>query len=170
MVTKINELGLDLLKTFEGLRLEAYNDAVGRPTIGYGHTQGVKEGQTITPDQADNLLAKDLAGFEAGVARLVTVPLNDNEFSALVSFAYNVGLGTLARSTALKRLNAGDRLGAADALEWFNKGRTNGRLYILPGLSRRRAAEKALFLRPGSDTGNRGALELNTPPPPSGIT
>lgn len=152
MATKsINAAGLDLIKSFEGLATEAYVDPVGILTIGYGHIENVKAGDKISPQQADEMLMHDLTTYENGVAKLVKVAINDNEFSALVSLAYNIGLGNLGGSTALKRLNAGDIIGAADAIEWWNKGKVNGKLYVLPGLARRRAAEKALFLRPEAD-------------------
>ena len=80
------------------------------------------------------------------MAELIRIPTNENEFSAMVCLAYNIGAKTFAESTALRRLNKGDHLGAASAIEWFNKARVNGRLQLLPGLTRRRAAEKALFL------------------------
>lgn len=162
----INAAGLDLIKTFEGLATEAYVDPVGILTIGYGHTGNVKAGDTLTPQQADDLLMHDLSTFEHGVANLVKVAINDNEFSALVAFAYNVGLNALKGSTALKRLNAGDIIGAADALEWWNKGKVNGKLYILPGLARRRAAEKALFLKPET-TGPATTLGTSGRVPPN---
>lgn len=145
---KINQEGLDLIKRFEGLRLEAYQDAVGVWTIGYGHTRTVRPGQTISEAEAEDLLRQDLDTFEEAVSRLVKVPLNENEFSALVSLTFNIGEGAFGRSTALKRLNAGDRKGAADAMEWFNKVRQGGQFVELRGLTRRRAAEKALFLKP----------------------
>jgi len=148
MAAQINVEGLSLLKLFEGLRLEAYLDAVGIWTIGYGHTAGVRPGDTVTPAQAESLLENDLHAFARGVSHLVRVPLNENEFAALVSLAYNIGLGKLAKSRVLKRLNAGDRRGAADAFDLWNKGRVDGQLAILPGLSRRRAAERTLFLKP----------------------
>ena len=150
---KINHEGLELIKAFEGLMLEAYVDPVGIWTIGYGHIRGVQPGDRITAEEAETLLVNELQEYEHGVERLVRVPLNENEFSALVSFAYNVGVGALGSSTALRRLNAGDRLGAADALTWWNKGRVSGDLVVLPGLTRRRAAEKALFLKPAVGLG-----------------
>lgn len=142
----INQAGLDLIKSFEGLELESYVDPVGIWTIGYGHTGDVKEGMVISPSQAEDLLKKDVERTEKGVSDLIRQKVNENEFSALVSLAYNIGNAALASSTVLKRLNIGDRLGAAQAIEWWNKGRVNGRLVELPGLTRRRAAEKALFL------------------------
>ncbi len=145
---RTNQAGLDLIKMFEGLRLEAYVDAVGVWTIGYGHTKTARRGMVITEEQAEQLLRQDLGEAEAAVTRLVKVDLNENEFSALASLVFNIGSGNFQRSTVLKRLNAGDKVGAADAIEWWNKGRVNGVLTTLPGLVRRRAAEKALFLTP----------------------
>ncbi len=143
---RINQAGLNLIKAFEGLELESYIDPVGIWTIGYGHTGNVKEGMVISPAQAEDLLRKDVDRTEKGVGSIVNTNVNENEFSALISLAYNIGTAALASSTAVKRLNIGDRLGAAQAIEWWNKGRVNGRLIELPGLTRRRAAEKALFL------------------------
>lgn len=143
-----NQAGLDLIKMFEGLRLEAYVDAVGVWTIGYGHTKSARRGMAITEQQAEKLLREDLADAEGAVSRLVKVRLNDNEFSALASLVFNIGSGNFQRSTVLRRLNQEDRVGAADAIEWWNKGRVNGVLTTLPGLVRRRASEKALFLTP----------------------
>jgi lysozyme len=101
----------------EGVRLSAYRDAAGLWTIGYGHTAAAgpplpAAGLTITAAEADAILGRDLARFEAAVSRLVTVALSQSEFDALVSFAFNVGEGALGRSTLLKKLNAGDRPGA----------------------------------------------------------
>lgn len=163
----VNDEGLSLLKLFEGLSLDAYADIVGVHTIGYGHTAGVQPGDTITGAQAENLLHSDLDTFSGGVARLVKVSVSDNEFSALVSLAYNIGLDNFQKSTTLKRLNAGDHLGAADAIDLWNKGRVNGKLVVLPGLVRRRAAERALFLKPEGAAGQSDAIELNTRLPPS---
>jgi lysozyme len=130
----------------EGLRLSAYRDAAGVWTIGYGHTAAAGPpapvaGLTITAAEADAILGRDLARFEAAVARLVTVALSQGEFDALVSFAFNVGEGALARSTILKTLNAGDRAKAAAEFGRWNKA--GGR--VLAGLTRRRAEERAMF-------------------------
>lgn len=160
MARKINQEGIALIKRFEGLELEAYQDVAGIWTIGYGHIEGVKPGMRISDEEAEALLHQDLVRFEDGVERLVKVPLNDNEFSALVSFSFNVGINALAGSTALKRLNTNDRQGAADALEWWNKARVNGVLQEVSGLTRRRAAEKALFLKPSA-----GAAVASIPMP-----
>ncbi|GAB4381785.1 MAG: hypothetical protein Kow00121_41080 [Elainellaceae cyanobacterium] len=140
---QINSKGLRLLKSFEGLRLEAYLDPVGIWTIGYGTTSGVRPGMTITEAQAEAFLRRDLARFERAVQDLVNVPLTDDQFSALVSFTYNVGEGALANSTLLRLLNRRDYRGAADQLLRWNKGEGGVELY---GLTRRRRAERALFL------------------------
>jgi len=144
--------GIDLIKRFEGLELESYQDIAGIWTIGYGHTgPEVGPDQQITASEAEALLRHDLISREKGVNRLVRVPLNQNEFDALVSFVYNVGLGAFERSTCRRRLNNGNRVGAAEALTWFNKATVNGVLVEVRGLTIRRAAEKALFLTPVAD-------------------
>ena len=140
-VMQISKAGLDLIKQFEGLYLKAYRCPAGVPTIGYGHTAGVAMGQTITQQQADDYLRRDVRQFERAVARLVTVPLTQGQFDALVSFSFNLGEGALAQSTLLRLLNAGDYAGAGLEFERWNKA--GGR--VLPGLVRRRAAERALF-------------------------
>lgn len=136
-----SKAGLDLIKQFEGLYLKAYRCPAGVPTIGYGHTAGVAMGQTVTQQQADDYLRRDVRQFERAVSRLVRVPLTQGQFDALVSFAFNLGEGALAQSTLLRLLNAGDYAGAAAQFERWNKA--GGR--VLPGLVRRRAAERALF-------------------------
>ena len=138
----INGKGLRLLKSFEGLRLDAYLDAVGILTIGYGTTGGVFPGMHITEPEAEALLRRDLRRFESAVDGLVQVSLNSDQFSALVSFAYNIGEFALANSTLLGLLNQGDVQGAADQLLRWNRGDQGE----LPGLTRRRKAERALFL------------------------
>ena len=146
---QISETGIELLKRFEGLSLEAYQDVAGIWTIGYGHTgPDVEPGMRITEAEADALLRQDLRFAEDAVTRLVSVPLNSNEFDALVSFVFNVGAEAFRGSTPRRRLNRGDRIGAADALTWWNKATIAGRLQEVLGLTRRRASERALFLTP----------------------
>ncbi len=145
---KISENGVALIKRFEGLELQSYQDIAGVWTIGYGHTETAGPDQKISEREAEELLRRDLEPRERAVNQLVKVPLNQNEFDALVSFVYNVGIGGFKGSTALKRLNRGDRLGAADALTWWNKATVNGVLREVLGLTRRRAAERSLFLTP----------------------
>lgn len=140
---KINSRGISLLKLYEGCKLYSYKDQGGILTIGYGHTgPDVKENQTITQEQADQLLELDLARFEKGVSELVTVSINESEFSALVCLAYNIGLGNLSRSTLLKKLNENNKEDAANQFLVWNH--ING--VPSDGLSRRRLSERALFL------------------------
>jgi GH24 family phage-related lysozyme (muramidase) len=142
---KISEAGLSLIKSFEGCVLTAYLDAVGIWTVGYGHTgPSVHRGLTITQKLAEDILAQDVRRFELGVLTNVKVNLNQNEFDALVSFSFNVGVNALKNSTLLRLLNDGaDRsIVAAEFLRW-NKGGDK----VLEGLTRRRQAEKALFLQ-----------------------
>ncbi len=145
---KISARGIELIKQFEGLELEAYQDIAGVWTIGYGHTGDVEPGMRISEREAEALLRKDLKPRENSVDNLSSVNLNQNEFDALVSFVYNVGADAYRRSTARRRLNRNDRLGAADALTWWNKATVGGVLREVAGLTRRRAAERALFLTP----------------------
>lgn len=143
--SQINAEGLQLLKDFEGSRLEAYRDPVGKWTIGYGHTgPEAKPGNKITQAQAESLLKSDLQRFESAVQRLVTVPLNENQFSALASFSFNVGDGALQNSTLLRKLNQRDYSGAANEFSrWVYGGNE-----VLPGLILRRQAEQDLFSKP----------------------
>src|SRR5690606_6021729 len=136
-----SQRGVDLIKPFEGLKLPAYLCPANVWTIGYGTTRGVQKGQTITAAEAERLLRADLAVFEAGVSKAVKVPLEQHEFDALVSFAYNVGLGAFQKSTLLRLLNAGDKAGAAKQFDRWNKA--GGK--VLAGLTRRREAERKLF-------------------------
>ena len=137
----ISEKGLALIRQFEGLRLSAYRCPAGIPTIGYGSTAGVKLGQAITAERAEQLLREDVRQFEAAVSRLVKVPLTQGLFDALTSFAFNLGAKALEKSTLLRLLNAGDYSGAAAQFErWvYASGKK------LAGLVKRRAAERALF-------------------------
>lgn len=138
-----NSAAVALIKQFEGFRDRAYRDSVGVWTIGYGHTKTAHPGMTITAERGDVLLAADLRDAESAIERLVTVDLGDNEFGALVSFVFNLGAANLAKSTLLKKLNAGDRAGAArEFLRWDKAGGKT-----LPGLSARRHAEMELFIR-----------------------
>ena len=144
MSRQINQAGIELLKRAEGLRLTAYKDPVGIWTIGYGSTRNVKPGMRISAEEAEQLLKMDLWRFEKAVQVLTKVPLTDNQFSALVSFAYNIGENALAKSTLLRKLNAGDYQGAAKEFRrWVKAGGIT-----LPGLVRRREAEMQLFLKP----------------------
>lgn len=140
----INSEGFKLVSTFEGCELEAYDDKGGVWTIGYGHTQGVFEGMIITQAEADDFFREDLEKFESYVIDAVNVKLTDDQFSALVCFCFNVGPGEegFGGSTLLKLLNAGDYQGAANQFVRWNK--VHGAPWL--GLTRRRLAERALFL------------------------
>ena len=146
----INSRGLDLIKKCEDLRLKAYLDSAGAPTIGYGHTgPDVRLGMTITEEEAERLLLMDVASAERAVTRQVRVTLTENQFSALVSFVFNVGSRALTASTLLRKLNKGKYLEAADEFLKWNKATVRGKLTVLPGLTSRRAMERALFLSYG---------------------
>jgi lysozyme len=141
-IKQIGKAGLDLVKSFEGLKLRAYLCPANVWTIGFGSTgPHVTPGKVITEAQADGLLQDDLDRFEQAVTRLVTVPLTQNQYDALVSFAFNVGISALERSTLLKRVNA--KLFDQARAEFGKWNRAGGR--PLAGLTRRRAAEAALF-------------------------
>lgn len=149
MARMINQDGLDLTKQAEGLRLTAYLCPAHKLTIGYGHTgSDVKQGMTITEQQADALLAADLADAGEAVGKAVKVPLDDNQYAALCDFVFNLGSGALLGSTLLKKLNARDYPGAADEFPRWDKAHVDGEVKTLPGLTRRRAAERTLFLTP----------------------
>lgn len=145
----ISQVGINLIKSFEGLRTSSYRDIAGVWTIGYGHTAGVKAGQVITSLKAEALLKDDLKYFVDGVNSLVKVSLNQYQFDSLVSFSFNLGLGNLSTSTLLYKLNQKDFKGAAAEFVRWNKARNpqTKQLEVVDGLTRRREAEKALFLR-----------------------
>lgn len=142
-----SEKGISLIKEFEGCKLTAYQDSVGVWTIGYGWTQPVdgkpvRAGMTIKQETAERLLKTGLVSYESDVCRLVKVALTQGQFDALVAFTYNLGTRSLSTSTLLRKLNAGDCAGAADEFLRWNKA--GGK--VLNGLTRRREAERALFL------------------------
>lgn len=138
---RISDAGLALIKRSEGFRADAYRDAAGIWTIGYGHTGNVRAGDRVTPAEGEALLRADLAVAEDEVARAVRVPLRQGQFDALASFVFNLGGPALEGSTLLRKLNAGDYAGAAAEFpRWCHAGQG-----VLPGLVTRRAAERALF-------------------------
>ena len=138
---KISLEGLSLIKRFEGCRLKAYKCSAGVLTIGYGHTGGVTETDTITQDDANKLLQEDVAKFEEYVDDNVIVELNQGQFDALVAWTFNLGPGNLRESTMLKKLNKADYASVPSEMKRWNKagGKT------LDGLIRRRNAEALLF-------------------------
>ncbi len=134
--------GIDLIKEFEGFRAEAYRDPVGIWTIGYGFTRGVEPGDRMTQRQADERLQAELAAYEDGVERATEGKVTQAQFDALVSFAWNVGIKGMAGSSVIKAHKRGDHQAAARAFALWNKA--GGKVW--PGLTRRRAAEAALYL------------------------
>lgn len=140
-----------LIAESEGCKLKAYRCPAGIPTIGWGRTQGVSLGDVITQQQADGFLLADLTDFTNGVRGLVTRPATLNELGAMVSLAYNIGLGAFRGSTVLRQHNAGNISLAAEAFKLWNKARVGGVLTVLPGLVTRRARESALYLTPDAD-------------------
>lgn len=142
----INEAGLEIIRDSEGLRLEAYWSG-GQWLIGYGHSRTTRKGMTITAAEADALLRDDIADSESAVRRVVKVLVNRNQFSAMVSLAYNLGAGAFSRTKVVERLNAGDYDGAADAFLLHDRMRIDGELRPVQHLTERRMKERALFLR-----------------------
>ena len=144
---KTSPRGVKLITDFEGFRATAYQDVVGVWTIGYGFTEGVQKGDKITRTQADARLREELSEYEQGVSRACRVQPNQNQFDALVCFAFNVGVAGMSRSSVIKAHNREDYQAAARAFGLWNKA--GGKVW--PGLTRRRAAEGALYLEPVPD-------------------
>lgn len=151
---KVNQATIDLIKKWEGFRAEAYRDPVGIWTIGYGTTAraGVgiepRAGMKITEAEAERYLRKSVEKFADAIRPHITAPINENQFGAFVSLAYNIGPGAFIESTALRRFNDGDIPGAAEAMKWWNKA--GGR--VLRGLVNRREDEVRLFMTPVKET------------------
>lgn len=144
---KTSPKGVRLICEFEGFRASAYLDPVGIPTIGYGFTKGVRLGDTITRIEAHLRMERELGEYERGVMRACKVEPNQNQFDALVCFAFNVGVAGMSRSSVIKAHNRGDTQAAARAFGLWNKA--GGKVFA--GLTRRRAAEGALYLEPMPD-------------------
>ena len=163
----INGAGLALLRTYEGCRLQAYLDAGGVATIGYGHTRDVHLGQSCNSEQADAWLAEDAERALDWVLASLRVPVSDNEAAACAVFAFNVGEANFHGSSVCRLVNQGDKAGAARAFLLWDKARVNGQLVALPGLARRRAAEAHLFLTPDAEP---DAPAIATPPEETGVS
>jgi len=138
---KTGTKGIELIKHFEGCELEAYKCAAGVWTIGYGHIKGVTSDSVITQEQAEQMLVEELNEYEGYINNMVTVPLSQNQFDALVSWVYNLGGGNLKASTLLKVVNSGEFTGVPEQIMRWNKA--GGK--VLEGLTRRRQAEADLF-------------------------
>jgi lysozyme len=157
---KIGKAGLDLIREFEGLELKAYKDAVGIWTVGFGHTAAAGPpkpvaGLVITEQEAVDILTRDLGKYEAGVSRALKRTPSQNQFDAMVSLCYNIGEGAFAGSSVVRYFNAGDFEMAAGRFLLWNKAKGK----VLKGLTRRREAERKLFLTPDS--------AKDSPAPPS---
>ena len=138
---KTSEVGVELIKEFEGCKQVAYQDSVGVWTIGYGHTKDVYEGQLAIKKTIERWLQEDLEEFESYVSKLVKVELNQNQFDALVAWTFNLGPTNLNESTMLRKLNYGDYESVPDEMRRWNKAGGE----VLNGLVRRRDAEANLF-------------------------
>lgn len=139
---KTNDAGIALIKRFEGMRLRPYKDSVGVLTVGYGHTRMVREAVTYTLEEVEDLLKQDLEYFERSLTNMVQ-NCTSNQFSAMVCLAFNIGTGNFANSTVRRLHNERNHQGAADAFLMWNKA--GGKSLV--GLSRRREAERELYLR-----------------------
>ncbi len=180
---RTSDKGVELIKSFEGFRARASRLPDGKWLIGYGHTETARAGLSVTPFDAELILRyHDLKRLEEQLARQVFTPLAQNEFDALASFVFNIGLKAFEGSDVLAHLNSGDRILAAEAMNGWRRGRVDGQIRVIDGLARRRAVEVAMFLdtpsqrvaipsalvRPERDglsglTGNRGgAIVLET--------
>jgi lysozyme len=157
---QLNDEGLDLIKQWEGLKLEAYLCPAGVWTVGYGHTDTTRPNMSISKSEAERLLRYDLDRFIKAVNNLVKVDLTDNQFAALVSFCFNVGEGAFKRSTLLRKLNTGDYDAVPSELARWNKA--GGK--VVQGLTNRRAAETGLWVRGAFVSSNYVAASA----PPSG--
>ncbi len=149
MARAITGAGLNLIESFEGLRLQSYQDVAGIWTIGYGHIRGVSAGMTITEAQATAFLRQDAADAEQSVdSSCAGVPTTDNQFAAMVSLCFNIGRGNFKQSSVLKSHRAGDTAAAAEAFLKWDKAHVDGALVVVAGLHNRRDKEKAFYLLP----------------------
>ena len=147
MLRAINDAGLNLIKSFEGLRLNAYQDVRGIWTIGYGHIRAVRPGMTITEQQATQFLQQDLADTEAAVDSMTSAaPTTNNQYAAMVSLCFNIGRGNFQSSSVLRLHVARDYTSAADAFLLWDKSHVDGQLVEVQGLLNRRRAERDLYL------------------------
>ena len=164
MTREISAEGHALIQQFEGLSLTAYLCPAGKWTIGYGHTDGVQPGESITKAHAETLLKADLVAYGRAVDdALGGCDASQHEFDAMVSLAFNIGVAGFRGSTVLRLHRLGDHQGAARAFGMWNKAMVNGRLQEMPGLTRRRAAETAFYLTP--ETLGEGDMPQAVAPP-----
>lgn len=148
MQRMINEKGIDLIKLYEGFELKAYKCPAGKWTIGIGHTRNVLPGMVITKEQAYQFLQEDLQDAARAVQVSITNKLNDNQFAALVSLAFNIGAAAFRKSTLVKKLNQGATFSEIE-FHWkrFKMARVGGKMIELAGLVKRRQSELELFFQ-----------------------
>ncbi|MBL8557619.1 MAG: lysozyme [Hyphomonadaceae bacterium] len=146
MPTKLSADGLALIKRHEGFRAEPLMLADGRVVVGHGHVQAVAPPAPITEAEAEALLKQDIAAVETAIGARVLAPLTQAQFDALVSFAFSIGIDAFVKSDVLRRLNAGEPIAAAFAMDAWRKSRVNGEPQVLDALVRRRSDERAMFL------------------------
>jgi lysozyme len=165
-----SSIGKALIKKFEGChdiqsdgRVHSYRDPVGVWTIGYGHTKGVKYGQSITMAEAEAFLIADIQDAVIAVRRYVKVPLTQNQFDPLVSFTFNLGSGNLRSSTLLRLLNDGQYAAVPEQLARWNKGKVDGKFVPMLGLTRRRSAEGAMFMMDEKFAADGGSQMVQKP-------
>ncbi|HEY2752727.1 lysozyme [Phenylobacterium sp.] len=145
---RVSRAAIELIKRFEGYRRAAAQLPDGRWTIGHGHTLSARQGAEVSPDDAEALLLYDLIAIAHALNEAVFTPLTQNQFDALASFVFNIGLDNFHRSGVLRRLNEGATIQAAYAMELWRKAEVGGERIVIDSLVRRRASEKALFLTP----------------------
>ena len=177
---RTSRAGLDVIMAFEGFRPRYQKMPNGHWIIGYGHVRAQKEGTQVSAAEAEAILREyDLPPVERLVQDTVLAPLNQNEFDALVSLAYNIGAKAFISSDVVSQINAGNRLAAASAFDHWRKARIGGRVQLVDALVRRRATEKALFLKSPGETPMassrlyrpiRDEIGLIEPPKPAQIT
>lgn len=158
--------GLGLLQMSEGKLNAVYKDPAGILTVCYGHTgPELRLGQFYTDDQCDTILARDILSHRAGIDKCINLSLTRNEYDAVLDLAFNVGVTAVCKSTLVRRINSGDNAGASNEFLRWNKARVRGKVVVLRGLTKRREAERALFLTPddgGAYTGSAANLRALT--------
>ena len=146
----VSKIATDMIKKFEGFKDYAYIDTDGTAVIGYGLSRingvPVQIGDRITPSQADAALDAHIQEIDRELQKAIEVELSDRQLSALTSISFNVGVDAIAKSTLVRKINTGDYAGAANEFMRWDKANMRGRLVQLPGLTRRRSAERQLFL------------------------
>jgi len=164
---KISEDGINLVKKFEGLHrvqpdgmVSAYRCPAGKYTCGWGATRGVRSGTKWTKEYCDMRLVEDLADHSKAIKKYVQVPLSQGQFDALTSFVFNLGEGNFRSSTLLKKLNKGLYDDVPEQIMRWNKARVDGKLTPLKGLTRRRAAEAAIFSRDAAMPSDEGGPDM----------